>query len=82
LIENKSWNQFSDHLKSFKYGWESCWVKKNILDNDRKKISNFLAYIDRRYDLRLLCKKINIGYDEGKKIAKVLERKNIIKEFI
>jgi len=24
LIENKSWNQFSDHLKSFKYGWESC----------------------------------------------------------
>jgi hypothetical protein len=56
--------------------------KKNILDNDRKKISNFLAYIDRRYDLRLLCKKINIGYDEGKKIAKVLERKNIIKEFI
>ena len=49
---------------------------ENFKKNDRKSISDFLAYVDKSHDLKSLKKKIKVK--NIKKLAKVLEKNKLI----
>ena len=56
--------------------------KKNQNKIERVKIQNFLAFTDKSNDLKYLSKKLNITFQELKKISNKLLRYKFIKKFI
>lgn len=73
-------NNFCEPFLAKKKLIENVATLENMKSINRKKISDFLAYVDESHDLVSLKEKCNIK--NISKLAKLLERKKLIKEHI